>query len=297
MTGSEPGAGLSAGRELAEPEASAASALNTAVGLAGRSVAVGLGGPAVAVAGPAVARLAVAESAGTAVAESAGTERSEGQAVWLVLWRHGQTDWNVERRFQGQSDPPLNPAGHEQARRAARYIAALRPAAIFSSDLIRASATADALARLTGLPVQLDKDLRERNGGSWEGKTAAEIREYDPEAHAAWEPPDGEPAVAVAERAAAALERIADSLTVPSLAVVVSHGAALNMGMSRLLGLPVGLRPIGPFGNCHWSVIGRRDGRWRLFEHNIGMLPEPVPEVVLGRAAMLASEADAARDD
>jgi broad specificity phosphatase PhoE len=219
-------------------------------------------------------------STGREPAGTAGTERSGDQAVWLLLWRHGQTDWNAERRFQGQSDPPLNPAGHEQARRAARYIAALRPAAIFSSDLIRASVTADALARLTGLRVQLDKDLRERNGGSWEGKTAAEIREYYPEAHATWEPPDGEPAAAVADRAAEALERIADSLTVSSLAVVVSHGAALNMGMSRLLGLPASLRPIGPFGNCHWSVIGRRDGRWRLFEHNIGMLPEPVPEAV-----------------
>jgi broad specificity phosphatase PhoE len=215
-----------------------------------------------------------------AVAETAGTRRagSADQSVWLVLWRHGQTDWNLERRFQGQSDLPLNAAGLEQARRAARYIASMRPAAIFSSDLIRASATAEALARLTRLSVQLDKDLRERHGGSWEGMTDIEIRQTYPEAHANWAPPDGEPAAAVADRAADALTRIADSLIAPSLAVVVSHGAALNMGMSRLLGLPAGLRPIGPFGNCNWSVIGRRAGQWRLFEHNIGMLPEPVPE-------------------
>jgi broad specificity phosphatase PhoE len=196
-----------------------------------------------------------------------------------VLWRHGQTSWNAERRFQGQSDTPLNSVGHQQARRAARYIAALRPAAIFSSDLMRATATAEALARLTGLTVQLDKDLRERHGGSWEGKTDTEIRVLYPEAHAIWAPPDGEPAAAVADRAAEALERIADSLTTtPSLAVVVGHGAALNMGMSRVLGLPDGLRAIGPFGNCNWSVIGRLGGRWRLFEHNVGMLPDPVME-------------------
>ncbi len=221
----------------------------------------------------------VAVAGGIASARGGGAGRSGDAAVRLVLWRHGQTDWNAEHRFQGQSDTPLNSAGHEQARRAARYLAALRPAVIFSSDLSRAAATAETLARLTGLKVQLDKDLRERHGGSWEGKTAAEISQLYPEAHAAWAPPDGEPAAAVADRAAEALERIADSLTAPSLAVVVSHGAALNMGMSRLLGLPDGLRVIGPFGNCNWSVIGRRAGKWRLFEHNVGRLPEPVAEV------------------
>jgi len=214
------------------------------------------------------------------VVEAGGGGRSADAAVRLVLWRHGQTDWNAERRFQGQSDTPLNSVGHEQARRAARYLAVLRPTAIFSSDLIRAAATAEALARLTGLIVQLDKNLRERNGGAWEGKTDTEIRLLYPDAHAIWAPPDGEPAVAVADRAAEALERIADGLTAPSLAVVVSHGAALNMGMSRLLGLPDGLRMIGPFGNCNWSVIGRRAGKWRLLEHNVGMLPEPVPELL-----------------
>src|SRR6266700_5144784 len=244
MAGREPGAGADA----------TAGAGVSADPAAVRAGAVGAGadtGAAGAAAGPVLAGVE-AGAAEAAVADTAGTGRSADQAVWLVLWRHGQTNWNAERRFQGQSDTPLNAAGHEQARRAARYIAALRPAAIFSSDLIRASATAEALAGLTGLSVQLDKDRRERNGGSGEGMTETEIRQYYPEAHAIWTPPDGEPAAAVADRAAEALERIADSLTAPSLAVVVSHGAALNMGMSRLLGLPSGLRTIGPFGNCNW---------------------------------------------
>jgi glucosyl-3-phosphoglycerate phosphatase len=198
--------------------------------------------------------------------------------VKLVLWRHGQTTYNVERRFQGQSDVPLNTVGIQQAARAARYLAALRPDAIFSSDLSRATATAEALARLTGLPVQLDKDLRERSGGSWEGRTAAEIQALDPAAYTAWEPPDGETAAAVADRASAAMTRIADSLPGGSLAVVVGHGGALGFGAARLLGIPDELRALGPFGNCRWSVISRRLGRWRLLEHNVGMLPEPVAE-------------------
>jgi probable phosphoglycerate mutase len=199
--------------------------------------------------------------------------------IRLVLWRHGQTAFNAQRRFQGQTDIPLNALGREQASRAARYLAALRPDAIFSSDLMRATETADELARLTGLTVQLDKDLRERYGGAWEGKTDTEIREQYPEAYAVWVPPDGETISAVADRAFAALERIADGIPPRSLAVVVSHGAALNMGMSRLLGLPDGLRMLGTLGNCSWSVLGRRRGQWRLLEHNVGTLPEPVPVV------------------
>lgn len=192
-----------------------------------------------------------------------------------MLWRHGQTTYNAERRFQGQSDVPLNEVGREQARRAARYLAAMKPDAIFSSDLSRAAETAAILARLTGLTVQLEKDLRERGGGSWEGKTAEEIRAVFPDAFANWAPADGETAAAVADRASAAMERIADGLPGGSLAVVVAHGGSLGFGAARLLGLPDDLRALGPFGNCCWSVLSRRYGRWRILEHNVGILPEP----------------------
>ena len=135
-----------------------------------------------------------------------------------MLWRHGQTTWNVERRFQGQSDVPLNDAGVAQAVAAARRLASLGPVAIFSSDLSRASRTADELARLTGLPVQFDKDLRERNGGKWEGLNDREMREQFPAEYAAWMPPDGESVQAVGERAAGAFERVAEGLAPGSLA-------------------------------------------------------------------------------
>ena len=198
----------------------------------------------------------------------------------LVLWRHGQTAFNAERRFQGQTDVPLNAVGREQAARAARFLAALRPDAIFSSDLSRAAETAAALARLTGLSVTLDKDLRERHGGAWEGKTDTEIREQYPEAFAAWVPPDGETATAVADRGSMALERIADSVPGGTVTVVTGHGANLGMGLARLLRIPDGARILGPFGNCRWSVLSRRGGNWRLQEHNVGSLPVPVPEPV-----------------
>jgi len=213
-----------------------------------------------------------------------------------VLWRHGQTVWNAEHRFQGQSDIPLDETGQAQAERAARLLASLRPDLIVSSDLTRAAATAAPLARLTGLEVTLDKDLRERHGGRWEGLTDTEIRTRYPVEHANWTPPDGEPSPVVAERVAAALHRIAEAAVAEAavaeavvaeavaeprmttgLAVVVSHGAALRLGMSRLLGMPEDLFGVlGPLSNCSWSVLGRRYGRWRLVEHNAGTLPEPV---------------------
>ena len=110
-----------------------------------------------------------------------------------MLWRHGQTTWNAERRFQGQSDIPLDATGEAQAQRAARLLAGLHPDMIVSSDLSRAASTAAPLARLTGLDVILDKDLRERHGGCWEGLTDTEIRTRYPAEHASWNPPDGEP--------------------------------------------------------------------------------------------------------
>ena len=219
-----------------------------------------------------------ASSADRAGAAGAGPGPApRDQSVRLVLWRHGQTQWNVEGRFQGQSDIPLDPEGEQQAERAARLLAALQPKAIYSSDLLRAAATAAPLARLTGLPVILDKDLRERYGGLWEGLTDTEIRARYPVEHSQWRPPEGESSEAVADRAGGAMERIADSLNPGSLAVVVSHGAALRLGAARLLGLPEELwGAVGPLANCAWSLLGRRRGRWRLLEHNAGTLPEPV---------------------
>jgi broad specificity phosphatase PhoE len=194
-----------------------------------------------------------------------------------VLWRHGQTTWNAQHRFQGQTDIPLDETGEAQAEQAARRLATLRPDALFSSDLARAQQTAAPLSRLTGLPVILEKDLRERFGGDWEGLSDAEIRERYPAERAAWNPPNGEPTIAVADRTAGALTRIADSLEDGQLAVAVGHGAALRLGMERFLGIFVEDTPIlGGLTNCSWSVLELRGARWRLQEYNAGTLPEPI---------------------
>src|SRR4029077_6755584 len=151
-------------------------------------------------------------AATSGAAAPAEAPRYLDQSIRLVLWRHGQTRWNVEGRFQGQSDIPLDAVGEQQAERAARLLAGLRPDAIVSSDLSRAMATAAPLARLAGLTVTIDKDLRERFGGLWEGLTDAEIRARFPDEHAAWLPPEGEASAVVDDRAGAALGRMAGGL-------------------------------------------------------------------------------------
>ena len=194
-----------------------------------------------------------------------------------MLWRHGQTTWNVERRFQGQTDIPLDETGEAQAEYAARRLATLGPHVIVSSDLSRAQQTAEALSKLTGLAIAPDKDLRERFGGDWEGLSDADIRERYPAERATWNPPNGESSRAVADRVAAVLDRVAESLGDGQLAVLVSHGAALRIGMERFLGIFVEDTPIlGGLANCSWSVIELRNGRRRLQEYNAGSLPDPV---------------------
>src|SRR4051812_21678086 len=104
----------------------------------------------------------------------------------LIVWRHGNTDWNAGQRVQGQTDVPLNDLGLQQAVDAAELLVRLRPDALVSSDLRRAADTVAALAVLTGLSVTYDERLRERFFGQWEGLTMTEVAETRPEEHARW---------------------------------------------------------------------------------------------------------------
>ncbi len=206
----------------------------------------------------------------------------------IVVWRHGQTAWNFDGRFQGQSDVDLDATGVEQAAASARVLAALKPAAIVSSDLGRARATADALATVTGLPVDRDKRLRETYLGSWQGRTRAEVEELFPGEAAAWlaggleRRGGGEHMTEVADRAEGAVVEAVGKLPARSTLVAVTHGGAGRVLLAQLMGLPPEQwRVLGGLSNCCWSVLAERPGgdtgpRWVLVEHNAGTLPQPV---------------------
>lgn len=162
----------------------------------------------------------------------------------LLLIRHGETDWNVEGRYQGQTDVPLNARGREQAQALAAAVASIPIAAVYSSDLQRALDTAKVVAERTRAPIEIDARLREINQGEWEGLMGAEVRERWPELTAlrrkdpeAFAPPGGEPFIAVRERALAAVTGATKAHRDGTVAIV-SHGLALAIVRVALARLP-----------------------------------------------------------
>ncbi len=163
----------------------------------------------------------------------------------LYLVRHAQTDWNVEGRYQGQVDLPLNAAGRAQAAKLSQELSALAFTAAYSSDLTRARETAEILAAPRGLRVQLDPRLREISLGVWEGQLATEIvsrypaewaeRQRDPLNARA---PGGETVAEVARRTAEAATAIAQAHPA-GLVLVVSHGVALATLLCQARGQPL----------------------------------------------------------
>lgn len=198
----------------------------------------------------------------------------------VVLWRHGRTAFNAEGRIQGHVDIPLDDVGRWQVAQGAQHIAQRhRPALVVTSDLGRAVQTGAALAGLTGAPAIADARLRERSFGEWEGLTAEEIRERWPEQFDVWlghgdpERTGAETRAEVAERVAEAVVEHAGALDRDQTLVVVAHGAAITLGLGRLLGLGADWRGVGGLHNAHWSLVrpsGRRPGTWYLEAHNLG---------------------------
>jgi broad specificity phosphatase PhoE len=217
----------------------------------------------------------------------------------VLLWRHGRTRWNVEHRFQGQADPPLDEVGRQQAAASARLLVAYSPSAVISSDLCRAVQTARPLAELADLPVILDRRLRERSLGEWEGLTRDEVVRRHPEQYAQWlagrdaAQRGNETRAALADRALAALAALtgADGDTV----VLVTHSATAMALTGRLLGLPVtGWHAVGPLGNGRWSEFTRDEHGWRLRAHNLGPLGLPPTRLSTSDGSVTAVEESAA---
>jgi alpha-ribazole phosphatase len=167
--------------------------------------------------------------------------------IQLCLIRHGQTDWNIDGRYQGQSDVPLNKFGRVQARRLAMHLQDHDFSAIYTSDLGRAMETAEIIAEKLHLLIEPDPRLREINQGEWEGQQVeairsryAELWEERTEDPANVRPPGGETVSEVATRVHAALNDIA--LTHPGDSImVVSHGIAIATALCKIRAIPIGL--------------------------------------------------------
>jgi len=220
----------------------------------------------------------------------------------LVVWRHGRTEWNARGLAQGQEDVGLDDVGIRQAQEAAARVAALAPTRIVSSDLLRAAATAEVLGALCGVGVELDSRLREMHLGARQGLSLPEAFDRWPDQMRAWRAGEdvrlegGETYAETADRFAAALDQVCASLGEGETAVVVSHGAAMRVGICRWLGFPQPLwGRFGGFANCSWTVLTEDRLGWRMTEWNAGSLPEPVlsddpGEAVAGDAPVLNAD-------
>lgn len=206
----------------------------------------------------------------------------------LIVWRHGNTDWNATGRVQGQVDVPLNDLGRDQARTAAPLLAALRPDVVVASDLRRAADTAAALAQLTGQPVRPDARLRERHFGQWQGLALTDAAARFPAEHARWRAGEPDPGAGIeslddlGKRVGEALLAAAE-LVDGGTVVVATHGGAARQGVGHLLGWDHSvLRSVGSLANCHWTELRHNDVRgWHLRAHNVGPITRPAqPEPV-----------------
>lgn len=207
------------------------------------------------------------------------------QATRIIAIRHGETAWNVDTRIQGHLDIALNDTGLWQARQLGRALTGEPIAAIYSSDLKRAFATAQAVADATGAPLTPERGLRERAFGSFEGRTFRQVEQESPEHAQRWRKrePDyapeggGESLTALRGR----IERTTHALAARhggQQIVLVAHGGVLdvlyrlatrlelqaprtwqlaNAAINRLLWTPQGLTLVGWGDTLHLDGEGR----------------------------------------
>ncbi len=161
----------------------------------------------------------------------------------LILVRHGETMYNAQRRFTGQSDVPLNSLGERQAVVLGECLATEHLDVIVTSDLERTRVTAGAIARNHRLPIQEDIDLRELAFGEWEGYTYDEVLAKDANLAALWRvdpskyaPPGGETVAQLRDRCARALNRWQTQY--PEASVLwVTHGGLIGVLLCHVLGI------------------------------------------------------------
>ena len=190
----------------------------------------------------------------------------------ILLVRHGETDSNAEGRIQGQTNTPLNERGRAQAQALADELARESIAAVYSSDLDRARETAEILAARLDLPVVVDPALRERNFGSWEGRTVDELEARWPGAWARWREGDEgegdvEDHVALAARVRDAIHRLAAAHPGERI-LIVAHGGAMRVILTDAAGLPYpqARREQRNIANCDVSRLSVENGAVRSLD-------------------------------
>ena len=189
--------------------------------------------------------------------------------------RHGLTDWNIEKRFQGTFDIPLNSAGIHQAETAALRCKELKLERIYHSSLARAAQTAQIIAETANVPLVPHTGFNEVNLGLFQGLNHQEARERYPAEYAQYfsdrihgVPPKGESLYQVQQRALKALSSIEEDAKGCERIAVVSHGALLKALLGAIAGIPLENYACYDVSNGSISVIESKEGARRLITLN-----------------------------
>jgi probable phosphoglycerate mutase len=186
----------------------------------------------------------------------------------ILLARHGETDWNSERRWQGHADRPLNEVGREQARELAEKLTERAIDVVYSSDLLRAHETALIVGERLGLPVSVDAGLREVDVGDWSGRVHSEIEGLDPDGYRRWREggkgwAGGESYEEMGERVVAAVLRLAARHPGETV-LIVTHGGSIRACRATAAGLDYAasrVSAVGSMANCEVAELHVADGR------------------------------------
>ena len=177
----------------------------------------------------------------------------------VYLIRHGETDSNTQKRFQGRIDIPLNARGMSQVGCLTEFMAGKKLDAVYSSSMLRACMTAAPLAMSHNLAYKPMELLQEVSFGDWEGLSFDEIEKRWPkELHAfltrpgEWIPPNGETFAQVAARCQKAFDKIFAEQGHDKNIAIVSHGGIIRVQLCLLLGMPL-------------------NNLWRIGVHNVSV--------------------------
>ena len=192
---------------------------------------------------------------------TAEENHTKGRVTRLVLIRHGETDWNVEGRYQGQADPPLNERGVAQARHLAEALRKVGLDVLYSSPLKRAWQTATIVAEALHVPLYPEPRLMEIHQGEWQGRLRSEIAARYPDVFQKWltdpwhvTPPGGESLRQVQARVYAAVDEILARHPGQTVGLV-THRIPIALLKVRYQGLdPNAVRTLD-LPNTYWEVI------------------------------------------
>lgn len=200
----------------------------------------------------------------------------------LYIIRHCQSAGNAGGRFQGRFDGPVNEQGEKQLELLSLRFRNERLDAIYSSPLIRAYRTAQAVNKFHGLPIRKEDGLLEMDVGEIQNKTLSEIREEYPQLAHNWDQapdlcafPGGETMAQVYDRVGQAIRRIVEENPGKVVAVVTHGGVIRNLNARVVYGSIEGLRKSAVFGNTSVSILKAEDGalRWKSV-NDMSHLPE-----------------------